>query len=139
MIHFLSRQSHDQALIIIRRYVLQTREKGLVLTPMPELNIDAYPGADFDGLYGYEDSLDPVYVGRRTGYVICGTTCPMLWKSSLQTGTAPSTMEAKAIAMAAYCRELVSNLDIIEEIGDAVRLGQSNGPRMYVRIHKDDA
>ena len=65
--------------------------------------------------------------------------CSVLRKSSLQTETATSTMEAEVIALAACCRELMPILDIVEEIGEAVGLGQSMGPRMHVRIHEDNA
>ena len=138
---FAPRRSHEQALKMIECYLLLTRSKGLVLMPTPELNVDAYPDADFSGLqYYYEDSLDPVCVRSRTGYVITVVaTYPVLWKSSLQTETATSTMEAEIIALAACCRELMPILDIVEEIGEAVGLGQSKRPRMHVRIHEDNA
>ena len=48
-------------------------------------------------------------------------------------------MEAEVIALAACCRELMPILDIVEEIGEAVGLGQSKRPRMHVRIHEDNA
>ena len=72
---FCPKRSHEAALKHIGRYLLKTRDKGLVLTPSDDLNIDAYPDADFAGLYGYEDSSDPVCVRSRTGFVItyyCG-------------------------------------------------------------------
>ena len=59
---FSPKHSHEQALKLIGHYLMKTRDKGLVLTPTRELNIDAYPDADFAGLYGYEDSLDSVCV-----------------------------------------------------------------------------
>ena len=89
---FAPKRSHEQALKLIGRYLLLTRNKGLVLTPTPELNVDAYPDADFAGLYGYEDSLDPVCVQSRTGYAIIVATCPVLWNSSLETETATFTL-----------------------------------------------
>ena len=33
----------------------------------------------------------------------------------------------------------LSFLDIVDEIGEAVGLGQSTGPRMHVRSHEDNA
>ena len=59
---FAPKLSHEQALKLIGRYLLKTRDIGLILNPTRELNIDAYPDSDFAGLYGYEDSLDPVCV-----------------------------------------------------------------------------
>jgi len=57
---FAPKHSHEQALKMIGRYLLATLDKGLVLTPTQDLTIDAYPDADFAGLYGYEDTTDPV-------------------------------------------------------------------------------
>jgi len=62
---------------------MKTRDKGLVLTPTCELTIDAYPDADFAGLYGYEDSLDPVCVRSCSGFVINVASFPVLWKAAL--------------------------------------------------------
>ena len=57
---FSHKHSHKQALKLMGRYLLKTHDKGLILEPTRTLDIGAYPGADFAGLYGYEDSLDPV-------------------------------------------------------------------------------
>ena len=54
-----------------------------------------YPNADFAGLYGHEDPSDPACVKSRSGFVIKVAGCPITWKSTLQTKTALSTMEAK--------------------------------------------
>lgn len=136
---FAPKRSHEQALKLIGRYLLATRDKGLVLTPTKELNVDAYPDADFAGLYGYEDSLDPVCVRSRTGFVINVANCPVLWKSSLQTETATSTMEAEVIAMSSCCRELMPIIDMVNEVGTAVGLKSPDSPKMHIRIHEDNA
>jgi len=136
---FAPKHSHEQALKLIGRYLLATRDKGLVLSPSKELNVDAYPDADFAGLYGYEDTLDPVSVKSRTGYVINVANCPVLWKSSLQSMIATSTMEAEVQAMASCCKDLMPILDIVDQVGNAVGLTPSMGPKMHIRIHEDNA
>ncbi|KAL7532071.1 hypothetical protein ACHAXR_006179 [Thalassiosira sp. AJA248-18] len=136
---FSPKHSHEQALKLIGRYLLKTRHKGLVLTPTRELNVDAYPDADFAGLYGYEDSLDPISVKSRTGFVINVANCPVLWKSQLQSMIATSTMEAEINALAACCKELMPILDMVDEVGKAVGLAQSDQPKMHIRIHEDNA
>jgi hypothetical protein len=89
-----------------------TRDKGLVLNPSGKLTVDAYPDADFAGLYGYEDVTDPANVKSRTGFLITVSDCPVVWVSKLQTETALSTMEAEIIALAHCCRELFPVVDI---------------------------
>ena len=44
--------------------------KGVLIVPTQDLKIDAYPDADFSGLYNYEYHTDPVCVRSRTGNVI---------------------------------------------------------------------
>ena len=44
--------------------------KGLVVKPSGGvLNINAFPDADFAGMYGQEDPADPACVKSRTGFV----------------------------------------------------------------------
>ena len=85
-----------------------TRTHGLIINPLSnELKIDAYPDADFAGMYGYEKHDDPPLVKSRTGYVINVADCPVLWQSKLQTETALSTMEAEVVPMSHCARELL--------------------------------
>jgi hypothetical protein len=61
--------------------------------------IDAYPDADFAGMYGHEKPVDPSCVKSCTGFNIRFADVPILWKSQLQMETALSIMEAKIIAL----------------------------------------
>jgi hypothetical protein len=114
--------SHEQALKWIGRYLKATRDKGLILSPSGKLKVDAYPDADFAGLYGYELNTDPACAKSRTGFLITVSDCPMVWISKLQTETALSTMEAEINALAHCCRELFPVIDIVEEIGKTMGL-----------------
>ena len=122
---FCPKRLHEQALKLIGRYLLKTRDKGLILDPSRDLNVDAYPDADFAGLYGYEDKLDPVCVKSRTGYVINVANCPVLWRSTLQVEISQSTMESEICALATCTRDLLPIIDLVEETVPAVGLDQS--------------
>jgi hypothetical protein len=137
---FCPKQSHENALKRLGRYLKQTRDRGLVLNPVRDgtLTIDNYPDADFAGLYGHEKSTDPASAKSRTGFVITVAGCPVLWQSKLQTETALSTMEAEIVALAHSCRELFPVMDLVSRLGPAVGLdgGETN---MNVSIHEDNA
>jgi hypothetical protein len=75
------KQSHEDALKRIGRYLIGILIKGLVLTPSRFLKIDCYPDADFASLWMHDDKQDPHCVWSCTGYVICLAGCPVLWKS----------------------------------------------------------
>jgi hypothetical protein len=59
--------------------------------------IDAYPDADFAGVYGHEEHTDPACAKSRTGLIITFVNCPVLWQSKLQTETTLSTMEPRSL------------------------------------------
>jgi hypothetical protein len=84
--------------------------------------IDAYPDADFSGLYGHKEHTDPACAKSWTGYIITFENCPVLWQSKLQTETAKSTIEAEIIALSACCRELFPIMDIIRSVTSSVKL-----------------
>ncbi len=73
--------------------------------------IDAYPDADFAGMYGHEKPT--VCAKSCSRFVIVFAGVPVLWQSKLQTQTALSTMEAKVIALAACMRELIPIMDMV--------------------------
>ncbi len=44
-----------------------------------DLDVDAYPDADFAGMYGHEKSTDPACANSHSGFVILFTGVPILW------------------------------------------------------------
>ncbi|KAL7474513.1 hypothetical protein ACHAW6_000490 [Cyclotella cf. meneghiniana] len=45
--------SHEKAFKQMCRYLKATCDKGLILKPCSELKVNAFPDADFSGLYGH--------------------------------------------------------------------------------------
>ncbi len=100
---FCLKHSHELALKRIGRYLKQTSDRGVVMNPSTDIcKIDAYPDANFVGMYGHKKLVDPSCVKSHTGCVITFADAPILWKSQLQTKTALSTIEAKIIALSAW-------------------------------------
>jgi hypothetical protein len=135
--HF-PKQSHEDALQRIGRYLKGTLGKGLIFNPSESLKIDCYPDADFAGLWNRDDKQDPHCVRSRTGYVICLADCPVLWKSTLQTEIALSTMEAEYVALSTSCRALFPLIDVAREICTAFSIGLSGTAQMHIKIHEDN-
>ncbi len=65
---FSPRLSHEKALKRIGRYLKAAQDKGLILNPCAELEVDAFPDDDFSGLYGYAKITCPEVVKSRTGF-----------------------------------------------------------------------
>ncbi|KAL7478951.1 hypothetical protein ACHAW6_004704 [Cyclotella cf. meneghiniana] len=69
---------HELALSCIGHYLKGAKDEGLIMSPSLDPHVDCFPDADFAGLYGHEDSQDPHYACRRTGYVIMAFGCPVV-------------------------------------------------------------
>ena len=110
------KQSHKDALKRIGRYLKGPLKQGLILNPSKTLKIDCYPDADFAGLWNRDDKQDPHCVCSWTGYVICLSNCPVLWKSKLQTEIALSTMEAEYVALSTLCRDLFPLIELTNKL-----------------------
>ena len=136
---FCPKRSHELALKQIGRYLKATRGKGMIITPSDNiLSIEAFPDADFGGLYGHERGDDPACVKSRTGFVILAANCPILWKSQLQSKTALSTMEAEIGALAHCCKELFPLIDLAKSLAQHFDLDPVK-TTMSVTIHEDNA
>ena len=135
---FCPKRSHELALKRIGRYLKNTSSRGMIINPTRELTIDAYPDADFAGMYGHEKPTDPACAKSRSGFVIVFAGVPVLWKSKLQTETALSTMEAEVNALAACMRELIPIMDMVQSL--AVAIGIPAGDvNMRVSVHEDNS
>ena len=131
--------SHEGAIKKICRYLKGTATEGIVFTPSKEFAIDCYVDSDFAGLYGSEDSHDPVCAKSRTGYVITLAGCPLLWVSKLQTTIALSTMEAEYQALSASCRDLIPLRQICKEASEALKITERFIVRSHSKIYKDNS
>lgn len=89
------------------------------MTPSQFLNVDAYPDADFAGLYEYKDIQVPSCTRSQTSFVTTWADCPVFWQSKLHE---LSTMEVEVVAFVLCCHELIPILDLVNQIGDAVGL-----------------
>ena len=75
---------HGKALKWIGRYLLKTKDKGMILKPMDK-SFEVYEDAGFAGDFIGEYGDDPSMAKSRTGYVIMYSGCPLIWASKLQT------------------------------------------------------
>jgi hypothetical protein len=131
---------HAEYLKKLGRYLLKTKDKGLILKPMESgpISVDCYVDADFAGLWNSEDNQDPHCVRSRTGYVICIGGSPIVWSSKLQSEIAMSTMEAEYIAMSTACRELLPLRDLFKEIANALDIDNNDMQAIHTTIWEDN-
>ena len=108
--------SHERAVKRIVRYLLDTRDKGIVYKPDITKGLECYVDADFAGGWKDGNHDSPESVLSRTGYVIMYAGCPITWGSKLQTEIALSTTESEYIALSAAMREVIPFLELLKEI-----------------------
>ena len=81
---FIPNRYHELELKRLARYSNNTQDRGLVLDPKSNIfNVDAYPDADFSGMYGIKRHDDPSCSKSRTGLTITFSDCPVFWSSKL--------------------------------------------------------
>jgi hypothetical protein len=64
------KQSHTMSVKTIIRYLVDTKDKGTIVTPTGKLNIKLYVDADFAGLYKKEPDTDRNSAPSRTGFIL---------------------------------------------------------------------
>jgi hypothetical protein len=107
---------HELAVKRIVRYLLATKDKGLILKPSQSLTLDMYVDADFAGMWHKEYAELRENVLSRSGFVITFCGCPITWCSKLQTEIALSTTESEYIALSTATRHLLPIRRILEDI-----------------------
>jgi histone deacetylase 1/2 len=75
---------HSKAVKRIGRYLLGTRDKGIIMRPDLSRSIEVHADADFCGLFDPDTAIfDPTTEKLRTGYFITYMGCPFIWASKL--------------------------------------------------------
>jgi hypothetical protein len=132
------RQSHATAIKTIVRYLSRTHDKGIIMRPNGQLNLDCYVDADFGGLYKREPDLEPAAVRSRTGYLVNLGNCPILWRSQLQTEISLSTLEAEYCALSQSLRTVLPLFRMIVEITVCLSLPHELKATVSARVFEDN-
>jgi hypothetical protein len=129
---------HAKAVKAIGRYLLATKNKGIVCKPN-EQPLECYSDADFAGNWNkVESEFNRDTARSRTGYVIKYAGCPLVWGSKLQTEIALSTTESEYIALSTSLREVIPLMELIKElegVGFAINIER---PRVYCEAFEDN-
>ena len=110
--------SHERSVKRIGRYILDTRDKGMIYRPDITRGLECYVDADLAGVWKDGNHDSPESVLSRTGFVIMYYGCPITWGSKLQTEIALSTTESEYIALLSAMREVITFLGLMKETPD---------------------
>ncbi len=107
---------HELAVMRIGRYLLLTKERGMIYRPDLARGLEVFVDANFAGGWDPEDAENADSVYSHAGFVICYAGCPMFWQSKLQTEIALSTAEAEYIALWQALMETLPMTNLMHKI-----------------------
>ena len=128
---------HEKAIMRIGRYLLHTKNRGIIFEPDKSKGLECYVDADFAGGWSNADTNDADNVMSRTGFVIMYANCPIYWVSKLQTEIALSTAESEYIALSQALREVIPLMTLLEEIHPVFPV-QISQPHFVCKVHEDN-
>jgi hypothetical protein len=123
----------------IGRYLLGTKDKGLIIKPNQEgmeCWVDAVHASEWNNKTA---SSDPNTAKSRMGYIITYAGCPMHWSSKMQTEIALSTTEAEYIALSQAMREVLPIIWLMEEAKQIGIPVLNATPKVHCKVFEDNA
>jgi hypothetical protein len=129
---------HGKAIKWLGRYLLATKDKGIILHPGPQ-SFDCYVDADFSGNWLASQANDPITARSRTGFVISYASCPITWASRLQTEVALSTTEAEYVALSTALRECIPLMQLIKEMQGLGFDLTEDKPKVHCKVFEDNS
>ena len=129
--------SHERAVKRIVRYLLDTKDEGIIYKPDTSRGLECYVDADFAGGWKDGDHTSPESVLSRTGFVIMYAGCPITWSSKLQTEIALSTTESEYIALSTAMREVIPFLNLMQEISELFPVSKKK-PVFKCKVFEDN-
>jgi hypothetical protein len=133
------RRSHKQAIIHIGKYLLGTRNEGLILDPN-NTSFDCWSDADFSGLWDRKFAqYDKMTSKSRTGYTIMYANCPVYWQSKLQTETTLASTESEYICLSESLKPVIHLVELMNESKAQGFDFKFQGPKMHCKAFQDNS
>ena len=134
------KKSHPEAVKRIGRYLLATRDKGLIIHPNKAWHFDCWVYADFVGSWRQADAhIDPMTSKSRSVWIIWFAGAPITWASKMQTITAMSTTEAEYIALSTSLREVIPLMGLLMEArAHGLHIGDLP-PKIHCTVFEDNS
>lgn len=134
------RKSHGNAVKYLCRYLIATKDMGLILHPDPTKAFEVHVDCDFAGNWIKEDAMnDPSTAKSRTGYIISYGGCPIIWASKLQTEVVLSSTESEYVGLSESLRIAIVMMNLLNELKAFGIAIPSTNPTIYCKLFEDNA
>jgi Reverse transcriptase (RNA-dependent DNA polymerase) len=133
------RVEHGAALKWLGRYLKGTRDKGLILKPSMDKDMEVFVDADFAGNWNPEEGDKRDTARSRHGYFITYAGVPISWKSQLQGEICLSSTESEYTGLSHALREAIPIMEMIKEmkaLGFSIR---SETPKVHCKVFEDNS
>ena len=132
------KMEHGQAIKHLCRYLLATKDKGIIFKPTNE-SFDVMCDADFAGNWEAEGAVnDPDTARSRSGFIISYAGCPVSWSSKLATTIALSSTESEYECLSSALRETIPLMRIVQEMNSKGFGFKDTIPKVHCRVFEDN-
>ncbi|KAI2497837.1 hypothetical protein MHU86_16671 [Fragilaria crotonensis] len=134
------KREHGDAVRWLGRYLLGTRDKGTIMKPMSEKDLEVYVDASFCGDWDPKEAATDRDTARsRHGYFIKYANCPLLWKSQLQTEVALSSTESEYTGLSYALRDAIPIMELLKEMKTRGYPITTSQAKVHCRVFEDNS
>ncbi|KAI2502092.1 hypothetical protein MHU86_12322 [Fragilaria crotonensis] len=134
------KKEHGDAVRWLGRYLLGTRDKGTIMQPMTDKDLEVFVDASFCGDWDPKEAASDRDTARsRHGYIIKYANCPLLWKSQLQTEVALSSTESEYTGLSYALRDAIPMMELLKEMKDRAYPISTTQARVHCRVFEDNS
>jgi hypothetical protein len=116
-----------------------TRDKGIIIKPKMDKELEVYVDADFAGNWDQEETEDRDTARSRHGYLIYYAGCPILWKSQLQTECALSSTESECTGLSYALRDAIPIMNLFREMIEFGLPVTTSTALVHCRVFEDNS
>ena len=106
----------------ICRYLVGTKDRGMVFRPDKSKGLELFVDADFAGNWQNASEEHPDNCLSRTGFIIRYNGCNVIWKSHLQTEITLSTAESEYVALSRALRSMIPIISLLKEFQKVLKI-----------------
>jgi hypothetical protein len=130
---------HGNAVKWLGRYLLKTKDQGLILRPNRDKGMEIHCDADFAGAWDPELAGEDIDTARsRHGYIISYAGIPLVWKSQMQGEIALSSTESEFIGLSTSLRTAIPLQHILNEMKSLGFQISPAGPQISCEAFEDN-
>lgn len=134
------KKEHGDAVRWLGRYLLGSRDKGTIMKPMSDKDLEVFVDASFCGDWDPKEAATDRDTARsRHGYIINYAGCPLLWKSQLQTEVALSSTESEYTGLSYALRDAIPIMRLLREMQNRGYPIATANARVHCRVFEDNS